>query len=102
MQTMHVDIAGPLQRGEYGERYIIERSIGTVKQLLRAMIDELGRGWPELLQGVLLFVRSAVNRSSGYTPHYIFFRREMCFPNEQRPGKFLKDNSLAEYVRQRY
>ena len=177
MQTMHVDIAGPLQRSEYGERYIIlmvdafsgwieaasavtveaekvaqvildqwvfrfgcperivsdqggnvageiiqqmcrllnvqkkrttpyhpqangkaERSIGTVKRLLRAMIDELGRGWPELLQGVLFSVRSAVNRSSGYTPHYILFGREMCFPNEQRPGKFLKDNSVAEYV----
>jgi len=75
-----------------------ERTIGTVKRLLRSMIGELGRNWPNLLQGVLFAIRSAECRTTGYTPHCLLFGREICFPSEKRFEKFQQYNTPADYV----
>ncbi len=63
-----------------------ERSIGTIKRLIRAMGNERNLAWDEVLPYALLAFRSAVNNSSGFTPHRLLFGREMVLPQDILSG----------------
>jgi len=75
-----------------------ERMIGTIKRLLRSASAEMGRCWEDVLQAVLFTIRTAISRSTGYTPHFILFGRKACFPNTSRIDSFTKINTFGDYI----
>jgi hypothetical protein len=59
-----------------------ERAIQTIKRGLRLTAAELGGDWEERLPYVLLNLRACESSSSGFTPAYLNYGRELIMPHE--------------------
>jgi len=56
---------------------VAERFHGTLNAMMGRMISETRRDWDLLLPYVMAAYRSSVHRSTGYTPNYLMFAREV-------------------------
>ena len=57
-----------------------ERVNRTIIEMLATVSDHAASSWDQLIPLVLMAYRSSVNASTGYTPHYLLFGREMKIP----------------------
>ena len=64
------------------------------------MVEETGKDWTEVVQGVLFAIRASPAKSTGFTPHQVLFGREVCFPSEKRVDKLVEGQDLEEFVEQ--
>ena len=58
---------------------LVERFNQTLEGILSHLVTE-ANDWDDHLQAALMAYRSSVNRTTGYTPHYLLFGREMTVP----------------------
>ena len=56
---------------------LVERLNQTLEQMLSYVVSTDHRDWDVRLPSVMMAYRSAVQSSTGYTPHYLLFGREM-------------------------
>jgi len=59
---------------------VAERFYGTLNPMMGRMISETQKDWDLLLPFVMAAYRSSVHRSTGYTPKYLMFAREVRSP----------------------
>jgi len=59
---------------------VAERFHGTLNPMMGRMISETQKDWDLLLLFVMAAYRSSVYRSTGYTPKYLMFAREVKSP----------------------
>ena len=59
---------------------VIERTNGTLLNMLAKTTDKNQRNWSELLPYVMLAYRTSVHESTGYTPYFPFFGHEATLP----------------------
>ena len=81
---------------------VAERFHGTLNAMMGRMISETQRDWDLLLPYVMAAYRSSVHRSTGYTPNYLMFAREVKSPTDlvygtsiDPPPKSYDDYSVA-------
>ena len=59
---------------------IVERLHRTLNQTMRVFMERDETQWNQYLPGFLMAYNTKVNASTGFTPHYAFFGREMRLP----------------------
>jgi hypothetical protein len=59
---------------------IVERSNRTIESMLSKYVSQNQRDWDEHLPMLMLAYRSTVHESTGYTPNYLMFGRELNLP----------------------
>ena len=67
---------------------VAERFHGTLNAMMGRMISETQRDWDLLLPYVMAAYRSSVHRSTGYSPNYLMFAREVKSPADLVYGTF--------------
>ncbi len=77
----------------------VERTHRDLGQLLRACVDDHPQDWEDFLPGCLLAMRTAVNRSTGFSPFAMVYGREAALPLDLLYGQpYLKPRSAVPYV----
>ena len=76
----------------------VERVIGTLKQSLRAMMENNRKDWDENLPYVLAAYRASIHRATGFSPFELLYGRQFVFPTELRvtPAQTAGTHSIAE------
>ena len=59
---------------------IVERLHRTLNSTMRVFMEREDTQWNQYIPGFLMAYNSKVNASTGFTPHYAFFGREMRLP----------------------
>jgi len=59
---------------------VCERRNKDIAQILRSYCNEEQTNWDELLPFVMMAIRSSPCQSTGFSPHYMLFGREMLLP----------------------
>jgi hypothetical protein len=65
---------------------MVERYNATLLRMLRAYVNEAQDDWDEYLPVLMMAYRSAVHRSTGYTPNFLMFGREIVLPSDLALG----------------
>ena len=65
---------------------LIERFNQTLERLLSHYVDQNQRNWDVQLPAVLMAYRTTEQSSTGYTPAYLLFGRELCLPQDVAHG----------------
>ena len=81
---------------------VCERTNSTIGQALRALCNKNQQNWPDVLPGIMMsFRRQPANQSTGYSPYYMLFGKEMKTPTDINllPKETL-NKSTKEYVQE--
>jgi len=76
----------------------LNRSIGS---LIAKCIDDNQKNWTEILPFVMSAYRSAVHESTGYSPNYLFYGRELYAPIDlvtQQPPEKRNTEDYVDFV----
>ena len=65
---------------------LVERFNQTLEKTLAAYVSDHHRDWDVSLPAVLMAYRATPQSSTGYTPSYLLFGREMCLPQDVAYG----------------
>ena len=79
---------------------LVERFNKTLITMLRSLVDEHQSDWDELLPYVLMAYRSVEQESTGFSPNYLMFGREVRTPLDiafEMPSQ-IKDIPLQQWV----
>ena len=68
------------------EMGLVERFNQTLERLLSHYVSENQRDWDVQLPAMLLAYRATPQSSTGYTPAYLLFGRELCLPQDVAYG----------------
>ena len=82
---------------------LVERFNQSLERLLSHYVAENQRDWDVQLPAMLLAYRATPQSSTGYTPAYLLFGREVCLPQDVAYGLPALDQSRREqpaYVRE--
>ncbi|KAK3086157.1 hypothetical protein FSP39_014434 [Pinctada imbricata] len=77
---------------------MVERMNRTIENMLATYVDANQRNWDEHLQLVCMAYRAAEHESSGYTPNFLTFGREVVLPIELIAGLPPQKISTEEYA----
>lgn len=78
---------------------MVERMNRTLENMLSMYVDSNQKNWDENLQLVCMAYRSAEHESSGFTPNYLTFGREVVLPVELVAGlPAHQKRSTEEYI----
>ncbi|TNC93563.1 MAG: putative integrase core domain protein, partial [Rhodocyclaceae bacterium] len=76
----------------------VERVNRTIREAVTAICEEFGTKWTDALPFALWSMRSAVSRTTGSTPYYLLFGREMRLPFDYLRTDDRGERLYAEYV----
>ena len=65
---------------------LVERFNQTLEVQLSHYVDDTQRDWDTQLPAMLMAYRATPQTSTGYTPAYLLFGRELCLPNDVAYG----------------
>ena len=59
---------------------VVERMNRTLQPMLAQCINDEQNNWSQQLPYVMMAYRTSVHESTGYTPHFLVYGQEVCFP----------------------
>jgi hypothetical protein len=77
---------------------LVENHNQTLKNQLKAFINEKQSNWDEHLDVVQFAYNTTVHSATGFSPHMMLYGREAKQPHEDWIGKFTKVKSAPKYV----
>lgn len=81
---------------------LVERSIQTIKSALSRMTGTRPKTWDKMIAWVLFAYRNSVQKSTGFSPHFLLFGRDALMPEQLAQltgGVQIDENaSLQQYL----